>query len=167
MVDTYALGAYASQRAGSSPVPGTKPNYPSRGGFFVGFYERCYNLDMEQRILAYEKFIKKAAGGELNEKERERLSKYHFEMMESLQHERLCHLLVMLFFVLFSLAFILFAAWLTVNYGLLLEMLPLYIMIGILAVLTGFYVKHYYFLENHIQKLYDYTAKLSGIKDAD
>ena len=144
LVDTYALGAYASQRAGSSPVPGTKSH-------------------MEKRILAYEKFIKKATDSELSEKERERLAWYHHETMESFQHERLCHLLVMLFFVLFSVVFILFASWVTINYGLLLEMLPLYVLVLILVILTGFYVKHYYFLENHIQKLYDYTAKIFNV----
>ena len=144
LVDTYALGAYASQRAGSSPVPGTRSH-------------------MEKRILAYEKFIKKATGSELSEKERERLARYHHETMESFQHERLCHLLVMLFFVLFSVVFILFASWVTINYGLLLEMLPLYVLVLILVILTGFYVKHYYFLENHIQKLYDYTAKIFNV----
>ena len=120
---------------------------------------------MEKRIKAYEKFIKKATSGELSEKERERLAQYHHEMMESFQHERLFHLLVMLFFVLFSVVFILFTAWVITNYGLMLEMLPLYALVGILVILTGFYVKHYYFLENHIQKMYDYTAKLSGVKD--
>ena len=119
---------------------------------------------MEKRIKAYEKFIKKATSRELSQKERERLAQYHHEMMESFQHERLFHLLVMLFFVLFSVVFILFTAWVITNYGLMLEMLPLYALVGILVILTGFYVKHYYFLENHIQKMYDYTAKLSGVK---
>lgn len=119
---------------------------------------------MEKRIRAYEKFIKKASGQELSETERVRLVEYHHEMMESFQHERLCHLLVMMFFLLVTLGFVLGVAWSMAFMGVYLEMLPCYLLVGLLVILTGCYVKHYYFLENHIQKLYDYTAKLSGFK---
>ena len=120
---------------------------------------------MEKRIRAYEKFIKKASGQTLSEAERTHLARYHYEMLESFQHERLFHLLVMLFFVLITIVLLLVTAWATIAMGQYAEMLPLYILVGLLAILTFFYIKHYYFLENHIQKLYDYTAKLSGVKD--
>ena len=44
LVDTYALGAYASQRAGSSPVPGTR-SIRLKGRFFYCQTGRnsCYN----------------------------------------------------------------------------------------------------------------------------
>lgn len=120
---------------------------------------------MEKRIRAYEKFIKKASGRELGETERVRLADYHHEMMESFQHERLCHLLVMMFFLVVTLGFVLGVAWNVAFGGVHVEMIPCYVLVGLLVVLTGCYVKHYYFLENHIQGLYDYTAKISGVKD--
>ena len=137
---------------------------PPFGGFLLRV-KGCYNKDMEKRIRAYEKFIKKASGGELGEAERGRLARYHYEMMESFQHERLCHLLVMLFFVLVTVVFLLITAWTIAVSGFVVELLPLYVLVGLLVILTGCYVRHYYFLENHIQKLYDYTAKLSGVKE--
>lgn len=121
---------------------------------------------MEKRIRAYEKFIKKASGQELSETERARLVEYHHGMMDSFQHERLCHLLVMMFFLLVTLGFALGMAWSMAFVGICAEMAPCYILVGLLVILTGCYVKHYYFLENHIQGLYDYTAKISGVKDA-
>ena len=36
-------------------------------------------------------------------------------------------------------------------------LIPLYVLVAILTGLSIGYVKHYYFLENHIQKLYDLT----------
>lgn len=53
-------------------------------------------------------------------------------------------------------------AWEVVMNGWLLEMIPLYVLALILVILTGFYVKHYYFLENHIQGLYKYIKELDG-----
>lgn len=121
---------------------------------------------MEKRIWAYEKFIEKASRQELGEAERARLAEYHYKMMESFQHERLCHLLVMMFFLLVTLGFVLGVAWSMAFVGIYVEMVPCYILVVLLVILTGCYVKHYYFLENHIQGLYDYTAKISGVKDA-
>ena len=115
---------------------------------------------MEKKIRDYEKIISEATDKKLSETERVRLSQYHSEMMESFQHERLCHLIVTLFFAFITIAILFIAAWTTVAYKLNQEMLPLYILTIILAILTGFYVKHYYFLENHIQGLYEYTVKL-------
>ena len=115
---------------------------------------------MEKKIRNYEKFISETTAKKLNEAERIRLSQYHAEMMENFQHERLCHLIVTLFFAFITIAILFIVAWTTVAYKLDQEMIPLYILTIILAILTGFYVKHYYFLENHIQGLYEYTAKL-------
>ena len=58
-------------------------------------------------------------------------------------------------------------AWEVVMNGWLLEMIPLYVLALILVILTGFYVKHYYFLENHIQGLYKYIEELGGFFDGE
>lgn len=160
LVDTYALGAYAFKRAGSNPVPGTRILTKIR---HLGGFNMWYNRIMEKRIRDYEKFIKKKADKKLNGAEQARLARYHYEMLENFQHERLVHLIVTLFFSAMAVAFLFIASWATVAYNLRYEMLPLYGLTIILVILTGFYVKHYYFLENHIQDLYKYTTKLHDI----
>lgn len=118
-----------------------------------------YNLDMEKQIREYEKFIEREtrAGKERGK----RLFELHSEMVKNFQHERLIHLLVMLFFVGITILL------LGVTIGLELFMvLPtsMLIMLGILdLMMTGIsiaYVRHYYFLENHVQGLYKYFEKI-------
>ena len=117
---------------------------------------------MEKKIKEYEKYIARKAADEMSEAERAKLADFHRETMENFQHERLIHLLVTLFFALFAIVSLFVAAWMISVYGLIIEMVPLYTLTLILLVLTGFYVRHYYFLENHIQGLYKYTQKIRG-----
>ena len=136
---------------------------------------------MEDRIKAYEKFIAKAA-----QHPNDKLLHYHREMLANFQHERVIHLMVTLFFVALALVGVGLSFVATVflppalstgaeapalvlgsvrlEYGVLACLAPLYLMTLILVVMSVFYVKHYYFLENHIQALYDYSAKLA-LKD--
>ena len=115
---------------------------------------------MEKQILEYEKFVEQETKQELSRDERERLAKMHAEMVKNFQKERSIHLNVTLFFAVLAIAAISMTAWEVATDGWLVEMIPLYILALILVILTGFYVKHYYFLENHIQKLYKYTKEL-------
>ena len=115
---------------------------------------------MEKRIKVYEKFIAREVSREMNEKERAKLVELHREMVVNFQHERLIHLIVTLFFALFAIVAVFVSAWMFSTYGFRMEMLTLYILTLVLVVLTGFYVRHYYFLENHVQELYKYTEKL-------
>ena len=111
---------------------------------------------MENQILEYEAFVEKAAARPMRE-----LAEYHVEMVKNFQWERLIHLKVTLFFAGLTLAMIGVAVWLSVAFcDVLWALVPLYLACGILVVLEVFYVKHYYFLENHIQKLYKYNKKL-------
>lgn len=117
---------------------------------------------MEKQILKYEEFISREVKRDLNAKERERLAKLHSEMLKNFQKERSIHLNVTLFFALLAIAAVGLMAWEVAMNGWLLEMIPLYVLALILVILTGFYVKHYYFLENHIQGLYKYIKELDG-----
>ena len=117
-------------------------------------------LDMEQKIRDYEKFIAQETKKDLSATERKKLLEAHVIMLESFQHERKIHLIVTLFFSFLAVEFMLATMWTIIQYGLLIELIPLYLVTLILVVLTVFYVKHYYFLENHIQKLYKYTMKI-------
>ena len=70
-----------------------------------------------------------------------------FEMKISFfQHERLIHLIVTLFFVLFSIIF----TYICFN----TEILEIFVITLVLYVIDIFYIIHYFFLENGIQKLY-------------
>lgn len=113
---------------------------------------------MEKQILKYEKFIEREVKRDLSAEERERLMKLHAEMLKNFQKERSIHLNVTLFFALLTIVTVFMMAWATINYGWTLEMIPLYALTLILIILTGFYIKHYYFLENHIQGLYKYIS---------
>ncbi|MBQ3440716.1 hypothetical protein IJG27_00145 [Candidatus Saccharibacteria bacterium] len=115
---------------------------------------------MEKQILKYEEFIAGEAKRDLSAEERGRFMKLHAEMLKNFQKERSIHLNVTLFFALLAIVTVGLMAWEVVTNGWMLEMIPLYILALILMVLTGFYVKHYYFLENHIQGLYKYTKEL-------
>ncbi len=78
---------------------------------------------------------------------------YHQMELRHLQHERLIHLLVLfLFSILFFASFVL----LYVRVSLMLMILFL-----ILLVLEAFYVCHYFFLENHVQKWYLYENTMN------
>lgn len=102
----------------------------------------------------YEEFIKSAAKNPTPE-----LIVYHREMLRNFQHERAIHLAVTLFFAAVSLVMLGLSIWLT-GFVAPLPLLPLYLLTLILIILTGFYVKHYYFLENHTQALYDISEEL-------
>ena len=115
---------------------------------------------MEKKILSYEKYLTKKDIASMSASEKKSLAAYHAQMMASFQQERLVHLLVTLFFATMVVVFLFVTIWITYKSGLILEFTPLYLVDLILIVLTGFYIKHYYFLENHIQGLYKYTEKL-------
>ena len=112
---------------------------------------------MEQRIKEYEEFIKKRV-----DKPDEKLISYHREMLANFQHERLVHLIIMLFFV--AITFVVTAICIftlaTMKSMMVLEFLPMIIAAVLLWVLSFFYVRHYYFLENHVQALYNISKEL-------
>ena len=110
---------------------------------------------MENRIKNYERFIKKASKNPTRE-----LADYHAEMLANFQHERLVHLLIMLFFVLATFLFTAATFFIAAYAPDPLIFVPICIITAIFFILSIFYIKHYYFLENHIQKLYDYNKIL-------
>jgi hypothetical protein len=84
------------------------------------------------------------------------------------KHERLIHLIVMLFFVavtglVFTAAMLMpqfVSAWdLDIGTG---PVIGLYVFSLALIIIDIFYIKHYYFLENSVQKLYQSEARIFG-----
>lgn len=110
---------------------------------------------MEQKIKDYEKFIEKAAKHPSKD-----LAAYHQEMVTNFQHERLVHLLIMLFFILLTIISIAVIFFLSVSTCEPFILIPVCLLSLILFILSLFYIKHYYFLENHIQNLYKYNQIL-------
>lgn len=116
---------------------------------------------MKNKMKEYEKFIKKEIEKGNTSKE---LLEYHKEMVRCFQHERLVHLIITLFFVLIALALLVLIGFLVGGAGENWVVLwPLYGAILIVTILAIAYVKHYHFLENHTQKLYELTVVIAGI----
>ncbi len=116
---------------------------------------------MEDRLKNYENFIRRAANQPTSE-----LAEYHERMVKNFQHERAIHLAVTLFFVAMAVILLGFSMWLTTLTQSPVVTIPSLSAAGIMIILSIFYVKHYYFLENHVQILYDYTKKIyEGIEE--
>lgn len=76
----------------------------------------------------------------------------HLAQITAFQYEPLIHLIITLFFAgLFLTIFL---------YGLIWMLWQFWVLVFILMILLGFYFKHYFVLENTIQKLYTFTEQL-------
>lgn len=108
-------------------------------------------IRMEQRILQYRKFmdeelLRLLKEQNVTEEEISRIKKEHLVQISLFQHERLVHLIVTVTFALLEMLAIL----LTVVSG---ELFPI-LLSGALLILLIPYVRHYYILENEVQKMY-------------
>lgn len=106
-----------------------------------------HGINVRKYCAEHEAFIeKRLSGGE----DLEELLRLHALKLVWLQHERLVHLIVtLLIAVLF-----LFTIWLFIALGNPYVL----ILIAIVFVLLGAYIRHYFFLENRVQywyRLYD------------
>ncbi len=106
-------------------------------------------------IREYEDYIKKAVKTPTKE-----LAAYHAEMVKNFQHERAIHLAVTLFFAALTIISVIVTTIFCVVTSELLVLIPSLLLTTILLILTICYVRHYYFLENHIQSLYHYSKLL-------
>lgn len=105
---------------------------------------------MKDYMKKHEKYIKRLMS-EGNKDPAEILS-YHRQKIKHMQHERLVHLVVMVLAILvFLFSFTLFYITGTI---------PAALLTIILLVLALFYIRHYYFLENTIQRWYSLADRL-------
>lgn len=74
------------------------------------------------------------------------------EKINDFQHERLIHLLVTLFYVIFTLTFM--------GFGMISPIFLIPFFIGIIFLI--FYIKHYFFLENGVQYIYKLYDKITN-----
>lgn len=101
---------------------------------------------MERRIKNYLKYLESIRISELSEEELKLLKSELLTQISFFSHERLIHLLVTLFFALFTV--ISMAAFVITS------ILSLGILSLLFLVLLIPYVRHYYILENSVQRMY-------------
>jgi hypothetical protein len=76
----------------------------------------------------------------------------HDKQIQWMQHERLAHLITMLFVCLFTL--------LVLGFTIANPLLPCFILSGLLLILSAAYVIHYYRLENGVQRWYELANQI-------
>ena len=107
---------------------------------------------MKKRILSYRHRIDEIIEKNSSDTDWKNLMEEHLQQIEFFQHERLIHLMVtMLFAILAILALIL--AYVSTK----IATLALFLVILILLIP---YIKHYYLLENEVQKMYNQYDKI-------
>lgn len=80
----------------------------------------------------------------------------HMDKIAFMQHERIVHFLVTMMFAI--VLTILVCAFI------FMEQLAMGLLVAIILVLLGFYIKHYYFLENTVQKMYKVYDELLAMR---
>ena len=114
---------------------------------------------MEKRIKNYLKDIDFLLGNEkeLSQEEWKREVEKHLIQISFFQHERLIHLIVTVVFALLEML-----TFLTLLFSFSLSLMALTLLIMVLLVP---YIKHYYILENGVQKMYQqYDEMLRNIE---
>ena len=108
---------------------------------------------MTEYLTNYMKYIQDKLEKCVSASEIDEIMDEHLIKIGFMQHERIVHFLVTM---LFSLILAIFIAVLVFTPN-----LPSLILVTIILVLLVFYIKHYYFLENTVQKMYKvYDAML-------
>lgn len=107
---------------------------------------------MKKRLLSYIDYVDKEL-----EKEQIDMDEFRKQLLiqiQFFQHERLIHLIVT----------VTFAMLLMMTFGIFLitELLSVLVLAGLIFVLLVPYIKHYYLLENGVQKLYIFYDKTEG-----
>lgn len=101
---------------------------------------------MTEYLKKYMKYINERLDGYGSREELEEIFSEHKDKISFMQHERIVHFLVTMMFALILTIFM--AA------VLFLENIMLIVLVTIIMILLGFYIKHYYFLENTVQEMY-------------
>lgn len=103
-------------------------------------------MNIKKYIKEHESFVKEKLNFAYSDFDFQWLKKLHKQKIEYVQHERLIHLLVTLFFALYLLLSIGFVAF---KPG-----IEMFFLVVLLFILVIAYVVHYFFLENNIQNWY-------------
>lgn len=107
---------------------------------------------MEKRLKDYLQYMETLKTDGLTEEERACMAVKMLVQIQFFQHERLIHLIVTVTFALLTV--------LTIFAFLALTQIGLLVLGALLIILLVPYIRHYYILENGVQKLYTYYDKL-------
>lgn len=124
---------------------------------------------MERKLKLHDKHMRamlkdlEAGGASVSSSRVDRVTAYHQAVVRDLQHERLIHLIVTLFFALLFVAstvgFVLVS-----GSGIITLVYGMGALVVLLLITEIAYVRHYYLLENGVQRLYDYTDRLHELR---
>lgn len=109
---------------------------------------------MEKRIKAYiqltEEWLQTKEA--LSQQEREDFQREYLVHLSFYQHERMVHLLVTILFAIL--------AFLSIGIAIVGEYPAMFLVTATLFILLIPYTRHYYFLENSVQKMYDLYERI-------
>ena len=111
---------------------------------------------MAKRMKAYLAWLEAQSAQALSSDEKENRCRDLLVQISFFQHERMIHLLVTLAFALFTL--------LTLFICCFIRLLPLFLLMSLFLALLIPYIRHYFILENGVQKLYKYYDEWTGRK---
>ncbi len=107
---------------------------------------------MEKRLKLYLEFYRSVAAGEKEIGERESFRREMLVQIQFFQHERLIHLIVTVLFALLAV--------ITILASLIIQEPAVFLLCLMFFVLLIPYIRHYYILENGVQKLYEYYDRI-------
>lgn len=107
---------------------------------------------MEKRLKQYLEFYRSVAAGEKEIGERESFRREMLVQIQFFQHERLIHLIVTVLFALLAV--------ITILASLIIQEPAVLLLCLMFIVLLIPYIRHYYILENGVQKLYEYYDRI-------
>jgi hypothetical protein len=114
--------------------------------------------EMDRDLRQHEAYIRRCLEEDRLGTDWAALLAYHRAQVAFLQHERLIHLAITLFFALFALMGIMLLIF--------LPSLSSALLAGLVLVLVGGYLVHYYKLENGVQRLYRLDWRLEERRGA-
>ena len=101
---------------------------------------------MTEYLTNYMKYVQDRLEKCSDSAELDEIMAEHMDKIAFMQHERIVHFLVTMMFALILAIFIAVLVF-TSN-------IPVLLLVSMILVLLLFYIKHYYFLENTVQKMY-------------
>ncbi len=113
-------------------------------------------MKIRRYMKNYEQQLRKQLNAPLSPEEARRLQARHQRLIARMQHERLIHLLITLFFALFTL--------ITLCLVIFHPSLPVFALLGLFLILLIPYIFHYYFLENTVQRWYDLSERIAKME---
>lgn len=114
---------------------------------------------MIEYMKRHERYINEMLEKKLPAEKLRELFEYHDKQIQWMQHERMAHLITMLFVCLFTL--------LTIGFAVIYPSIAAICLCALLIILTLAYVIHYYRLENGVQSWYALSNEIKSLLHRD